>query len=436
MPPSDVYDVPIAIHIAKSTNIAYMVTRNAQVYLFDIFSAKMICCERVARDIVCATCRHVDTDGIFVLTKSNGHLLHIGFDEDLVVSHITDSLCDNELALDIARRMKHTGNAQVYISKFNALINEGDVTGAVQFVINAPNGMLRTPETLQRFAQTPGICGQIEPVLQYFAALLNHGELNHFETLEVVRRTLMARRYDLIKNWITANKLKLSEALGDLLFGADHELALQVYLRLGATEKVIEGFLKLGDVDQLIRHISTLKCDWSAELKKCVSAYPAKTAELALQLVKKEWGGCIDCQTCREIILAARELGHHVEFPACGDDSDPFFGLPYVSSNINCTPSSVSVTDAPTVTTPQYSSATVQSVTVNSSPHTIANSPPAIPSVPIILSADITIDTSACISSTSFSSVYRGKYHNTDVAIKVLRRGRLHHRGQIDCHRC
>lgn len=352
MPPAIDYDIPLAIHVTKVTNIVYMVTRSAQVYLFDMFSAKLIYHERVASDSVCVTCNHADTDGILNLTNCHGQLVHVCVDETLVISHITNTLRDIELALDMSRRMNMSGGTHVYMSKLNALLSEGDVAGAVQFAINSPNGVLRPPETIQQFVQSPKIYGQPQPVFQYFAALLDHGKLSHFETIELVSCTLKKRKNSTIKNWISANKLEFSEELGDLLLEADLELALHVYLRAMTADKVVDCFLKLGDVDRLLTHMSTshLHCNWAEKLKQYVRIYPVETTKLSLHLVKKEWGECIDSQTCHEIILAARASGHYVEIPSYVDDSDPFAGISCTSSSSNATPSSVFVTSSYTPT--------------------------------------------------------------------------------------
>lgn len=55
----------------------------------------------------------------------------------------------------------------------------------------APRGILRTPQTIQRFQQVPTQPGQTSPLLQYFGILLDQAQLNKFESLELCRPVLL-----------------------------------------------------------------------------------------------------------------------------------------------------------------------------------------------------------------------------------------------------
>lgn len=55
----------------------------------------------------------------------------------------------------------------------------------------APRGILRTPQTIQRFQQVPTQSGQTSPLLQYFGMLLDQAQLNKFESLELCRPVLL-----------------------------------------------------------------------------------------------------------------------------------------------------------------------------------------------------------------------------------------------------
>lgn len=58
----------------------------------------------------------------------------------------------------------------------------------------APRGILRTPQTIQRFQQVPTQPGQTSPLLQYFGILLDQAQLNKFESLELCRPVLLQGR--------------------------------------------------------------------------------------------------------------------------------------------------------------------------------------------------------------------------------------------------
>jgi len=105
---------------------------------------------------------------------------------------------------------------------------------------NAPKGILRTPATIQRFQAVAAQPGQTSPLLQYFGILLDQGQLNKFESLELCRPVLQQGRKQLLEKWLKEDKLECSEELGDLVKQADPTLALSVYLRANVPNKVIQ----------------------------------------------------------------------------------------------------------------------------------------------------------------------------------------------------
>lgn len=49
----------------------------------------------------------------------------------------------------------------------------------------------------------------MSPILQYFGILLEKGELNHFESLELARPVLQQGRKQLLEKWLKENKAGL-----------------------------------------------------------------------------------------------------------------------------------------------------------------------------------------------------------------------------------
>lgn len=98
---------------------------------------------------------------------------------------------------------------------------------------------MRTPQTIQKFQQCPAqVAGQPTPLLQYFGILLDQGQLNKYETLELCRPVLQQGRKQLLEKWLTENKLECTEELGDLVRQHDINMALSVYLRGNVPHKV------------------------------------------------------------------------------------------------------------------------------------------------------------------------------------------------------
>lgn len=74
-------------------------------------------------------------------------------------------------------------------------------------------GILRTPDTIRRFQSVPAQPGQTSPLLQYFGILLDQGQLNKFESLELCRPVLQQGRKQLLEKWLKEDKVcvRLSE---------------------------------------------------------------------------------------------------------------------------------------------------------------------------------------------------------------------------------
>lgn len=103
-----------------------------------------------------------------------------------------------------------------------------------------------------RFRQVPTQPGQTSPLLQYFGILLDQGQLNKFESLELCRPVLAQGRKQLLEKWLKEDKLECSEELGDLVKAADPTLALSVYLRANVPNKVIQCFAETGQFQKIV----------------------------------------------------------------------------------------------------------------------------------------------------------------------------------------
>lgn len=68
-------------------------------------------------------------------------------------------------------------------------------------------GILRTPATIQQFQQVPAQPGQTSPLLQYFGILLDKGQLNKYESLELCRPVLQQGRKQLLEKWLKEEKV-------------------------------------------------------------------------------------------------------------------------------------------------------------------------------------------------------------------------------------
>ena len=57
------------------------------------------------------------------------------------------------------------------------------------------------------FKNLPNVQGGMSPILQYFGILLEKGELNKFESLELARPVIQQGKKQLLEKWLKENKV-------------------------------------------------------------------------------------------------------------------------------------------------------------------------------------------------------------------------------------
>jgi hypothetical protein len=62
-------------------------------------------------------------------------------------------------------------------------------------------------QVIESFKQAPTPAGGLSPILQYFGILLEKGELNHLESVELARPVLQQGRKQLLEKWLKENKV-------------------------------------------------------------------------------------------------------------------------------------------------------------------------------------------------------------------------------------
>lgn len=120
---------------------------------------------------------------------------------------IVDQLKDAPLAIRLASRANLPGADELFVQQFHQYFNSGQYKEAAQTAANSPRGILRTPETIERFKNVPVAPGTLSPILQYFGILLEKGELNKHETIELARPVLLQGKKDLLERWLKENKV-------------------------------------------------------------------------------------------------------------------------------------------------------------------------------------------------------------------------------------
>ena len=181
--------------------------------MYDIESGTCIYMNRISADTIFMTAQHEPTNGIIGVNRK-GQDLSVSMDEENVVPYIQGTFNNNDLALRMAVRNNLSGADQLSVTKFNELFGRAAYSEAAKVAANAPKGILRTPLTISKFQQVPTQPGATSPLLQYFGILLDQGQLNKFESLELCRPVLAQGRKQLLEKWLKEDRLGAARSWG------------------------------------------------------------------------------------------------------------------------------------------------------------------------------------------------------------------------------
>ncbi|RSH92447.1 hypothetical protein EHS25_008863 [Saitozyma podzolica] len=296
-PPEATNDFPVAMQVSQKHGIIYLVTKFGFIHLYDIESGACIYMNRISGETIFTTAECEQLNGIIGVNRK-GQVLSVSVDEETIVPYVQQSLNNMDLAIKLATRAGLPGADHMIQQQYQNYINSGQYGEAAKIAANSPRGLLRTPQTIETFKKLPNVPGTLSPILQYFGILLEKGELNKYESLELAR------------------PLECSEELGDLVRMADMNLALSVYLRANVPNKVVACFAELGQFDKIVLYSKKAGYtpDYVQLLQHLVRISPEKAAEFATQLVNDENGPMIDLERVADIFMAQNLLPQATSF--------------------------------------------------------------------------------------------------------------------------
>lgn len=171
----------------------------------------------------------------------------------------------------------------------------GKYEEAAKIAATAPQGILRTPETIKKFqphqqtssAQSTNLTTAL---FRYFGFLLDQGKLNNYESLELCRPVLQQNRVQLLEKWLKDDKLYCSEELGDMVKPVHPTLALSIYLRANIPSKVVQTFVETGQFKKISLYAQKVKYqpDYVSLLRYVVQKNPDKALEFAQTLYNEQ----------------------------------------------------------------------------------------------------------------------------------------------------
>ena len=311
-PPESTNDFPVAMQFGPKHGVIFMITKYGFVHMYDVESGTSLYTNRISADTIFVTSPHEPSGGIIGINRK-GQVLSVSVDEDNIVSYLSSSLNQPELAFRFASRNNLSGADDLFVRRFNDLFNAGNLQEAAKVAATAPRGILRNPQTIQRFQQAPAQPGQPTPLLHYFGLLLESGKLNKWESIELCRPALQQGRKQLLEKWLKEDKLECSEELGDLVKTHDPTLALSVYLRAQTPAKVIQCFAETGQFDKIIMYSQKVnyKPDYLMLLRNLLRISPDQGVQFAQRLVAAEPEPLADIN---QIVDAFMELN---QIPQC-----------------------------------------------------------------------------------------------------------------------
>ncbi|KAG2056844.1 clathrin heavy chain 1 [Suillus hirtellus] len=304
-PPEATNDFPVAMQVSKKHGIIFLVTKYGFIHLYDLDSGACVYMNRISGDTIFVTAEHELSNGIIGVNKK-GQVLSVSVDEQTIIPYILTTLNNTELAFKLASRANLPGADDLYIKQYQQLFSSGQYSEAAKVAANSPRGILRTAQVIESFKQAPAPPGGLSPILQYFGILLEKGELNHFESLELARPVLQQGRKQLLEKWLKENKLTCSEELGDIVRLHDMTLALSVYLRANVPNKVIACFAETGQTEKIVLYSKKVGYtpDYISLLQHIMRTSPEKGAEFASQLVNDENGPLVDMERVVDIFMS------------------------------------------------------------------------------------------------------------------------------------
>ena len=309
--------------------VVYLITKYGYVHLYDIETGVCIYMNRISAETIFVTAPHEPSNGIIGVNRK-GQVLSVSLDEDNIINYINSNLQNPDLALRFAVRNNLSGADELFIRKFNTCFGNGQYSDAAkvicqlsfflwlkecnsrepsyysfQIAANAPKGILRTPQTISKFQQVPTQPGQTSPLLQYFGILLDQGQLNKYESLELCRPVLQQGRKQLLEKWLKEDKLECSEELGDLVKAVDPTLALSVYLRANVPNKVIQCFAETGQFQKIVLYAKKVGYtpDYIFLLRNVMRANPEQGAAFAQMLVADDGEPLADINQIVDIFM-------------------------------------------------------------------------------------------------------------------------------------
>lgn len=250
-PPEVLGDFPTAVLVSKKYGVIFVVTKYGFAHLYELETGVVFYTFRLSSSTVFTTTTTSDSTG-FIGINSHGQVLSVTIDTTTVIPYLLGSN-GMDVALQLSSRARLTGGEDLYITRFNQLLDEGKYSEAAQTAVRSPNGFLRTDKTMEKLKKAPIKPGEMSCILLYFGMILDRDVLNKTETIELSRPVLAQNRKHLMRKWLGEGKLYCSKELGDLVRPYDEDLATAIYSKANVEEESLIDFNGTRQIDETAR---------------------------------------------------------------------------------------------------------------------------------------------------------------------------------------
>ena len=316
MPADAANDFPVAMQISDKYGVIFLVTKFGYLYVLDVESGTLIFQNRISTEAIFTTCLNSVSGGLLGINRL-GQVMHVQMDDANVIKYLQGNLQNMDLAMKVAARVKLPGAEQLYSANFDQILQSGDIAAAALMAAKSPNGVLRTPNTINKFkAAANSNPGAQNPLLIYFSKILEDSTLNAVESIELARPVLQQGKGALLQKWFDEGKLECSEDLGDLVKQADATLALKIYNKANCYGKVIACFVEQQQYDKILAYAQRVgyQPEWTGILANMAVLNPEGAVRLAQMLVNQEDGPKIDVAAVADLFLQRNMLQQSTSF--------------------------------------------------------------------------------------------------------------------------
>lgn len=311
-PPEAANDFPVSMQFSSKYALLYVVTKYGFIHLYDVASGTCIFMNRISSDTIFVTSEYRATGGIMGVNRK-GQVLSVSLDESSIIPYLVNTLGNADVALQYAARNGIAGAENLFVERFQQLLGSGQVGEAARLAARSPKGLLRTPTTIEALkacSGPPSSPGEMSPLLQYFGMLLEGADgLNEHEAIELAKPVLTQGKKGLLEKWLKEERLACSVELGDIVRQFDTALALSVFLRADAPDRVCECFAELGQFSKLLLFAKKVGYapDWLALIRSTLAQDVNRAAELAKALLEDPETSSLDLEATFELFA---EAGH------------------------------------------------------------------------------------------------------------------------------